>query len=103
MQHRNHHLLVRNGFLTKYGVEEFMCKITKTVRKISKYNELKEDSLDSKTKSFLISVSIFFEMSTVTEKSLLLLPHFRQYKQSITPIWMQGKAVHLPHALQGKV
>lgn len=46
-----------------------MCKITKTIQKISKYNALKADSLDSKTKSFLVSVSIYFKMSIAREES----------------------------------
>lgn len=49
MHHRNHHLFVCNGFLTKYGLEKFMCKITKTIGNISKYYGLEEDSLDSQT------------------------------------------------------
>lgn len=69
MHHRNHHLYVCNGFLTKYSMEEFMCKITKIIQKISKYNGLKADSLDSKTKSFLVTISIFFKMSIAREKS----------------------------------
>lgn len=76
MHHRNHHLLVCNGFLTKYDVEEFMCKITKTIWKISKYNGLKEDSSDSQPTYFLISISIFFKMSTAREKSPFITAPF---------------------------